>query len=64
MLENVFNLEKHDKGRTLKVMLDALNDLGYMYDLGIGYNANLEKTNSIEYIFSNNIIITITCYWK
>lgn len=29
MLENVFNLEKHDKGRTLSVMLDALNSLGY-----------------------------------
>ena len=27
MLENVFNLEKHDKGRTLKVMLDILNSL-------------------------------------
>lgn len=29
MLENVFNLEKHDKGRTLSVMLDALHALGY-----------------------------------
>lgn len=29
MLENVFNLEKHDKGRTLTVMLDVLNKLGY-----------------------------------
>ena len=29
MLENVFNLEKHDKGRTLSVMLDALNAFGY-----------------------------------
>lgn len=29
MLENVQNLEKHDKGKTLKVMLDSLNNLGY-----------------------------------
>ncbi len=29
VLENVFNLEKHDKGRTLKIMLEALSNLGY-----------------------------------
>ena len=29
ILENVFNLEKHDKGRTLIVMLSALEELGY-----------------------------------
>lgn len=29
MLENVQNLEKHDKGNTLKVMLDSLENLGY-----------------------------------
>jgi len=29
ILENVFNLEKHDSGRTLTVMLSALSDLGY-----------------------------------
>lgn len=29
VLENVFNLEKHDKGRTLKIMLEALINLGY-----------------------------------
>ena len=29
VLENVFNLEKHDSGRTLTVMLSALSDLGY-----------------------------------
>lgn len=29
MLENVFNLEKHDKGNTLSVMLDSLHSLGY-----------------------------------
>lgn len=29
ILENVQNLEKHDKGRTLKIMLQVLNDLGY-----------------------------------
>ncbi|MBE6732459.1 MAG: DNA (cytosine-5-)-methyltransferase [Ruminococcaceae bacterium] len=34
MLENVFNLEKHDKGKTLSVMLDALNSLGY----SVSYN--------------------------
>ncbi|PIN84897.1 MAG: DNA (cytosine-5-)-methyltransferase [Candidatus Diapherotrites archaeon CG11_big_fil_rev_8_21_14_0_20_37_9] len=27
--ENVANLERHDKGKTLKVMLDVLTDLGY-----------------------------------
>lgn len=29
ILENVQNLEKHDKGNTLYVMMQALNDLGY-----------------------------------
>ena len=29
VLENVFNLEKHDSGRTLTVMLSALSELGY-----------------------------------
>lgn len=29
VLENVFNLEKHDSGRTLTVMLSALSSLGY-----------------------------------
>ncbi|MBQ6944274.1 MAG: DNA (cytosine-5-)-methyltransferase [Ruminococcus sp.] len=29
MLENVFNLEKHDSGKTLTVMLSALSGLGY-----------------------------------
>lgn len=29
VLENVFNLEKHDKGQTLKLMIEALNNLGY-----------------------------------
>lgn len=29
VLENVFNLEKHDSGRTLSVMLSALSELGY-----------------------------------
>lgn len=29
MLENVFNLEKHDKGSTFKVMLKCLDGLGY-----------------------------------
>lgn len=29
VLENVFNLEKHDSGRTLTVMLSALSKLGY-----------------------------------
>ena len=29
VLENVFNLEKHDKGRTLNVMLESLKSLGY-----------------------------------
>ncbi len=29
VLENVFNLEKHDKGRTLSIMLETLNSLGY-----------------------------------
>ena len=29
MLENVFNLEKHDKGNTFKVMLKCLDGLGY-----------------------------------
>ncbi len=29
MLENVFNLVTHDKGRTFKIMLDKLNYLGY-----------------------------------
>lgn len=29
VLENVFNLEKHDKGRTLNVMLDSLKALKY-----------------------------------
>lgn len=38
MLENVFNLEKHDKGRTLKVMLDILNSLGYHVDYKV-FNA-------------------------
>ncbi len=38
MLENVFNLEKHDKGRTLKVMLDTLNSLGYHVDYKV-FNA-------------------------
>jgi DNA (cytosine-5)-methyltransferase 1 len=30
VLENVQNLEKHDKGRTLTVMIHSLNDLGYV----------------------------------
>jgi DNA (cytosine-5)-methyltransferase 1 len=38
MLENVFNLEKHDKGRTLQVMLDTLNSLGYHVDYKV-FNA-------------------------
>jgi DNA (cytosine-5)-methyltransferase 1 len=29
ILENVFNLEKHDNGRTLKVIVNTLEDLGY-----------------------------------
>lgn len=29
VLENVQNLEKHDKGNTLRVMLDSLHELGY-----------------------------------
>lgn len=29
VLENVFNLEKHDSGRTLTVMLSVLSELGY-----------------------------------
>lgn len=29
VLENVFNLETHDKGRTLSVMLQSLENLGY-----------------------------------
>lgn len=29
ILENVSNLEKHDKGNTLFVMINSLNDLGY-----------------------------------
>lgn len=29
MLENVQNLEKHDKGNTLRVMISALQTLGY-----------------------------------
>ena len=29
ILENVKNLEKHDKGNTLFIMLKALNELGY-----------------------------------
>ena len=29
VLENVFNLEKHDQGKTLSTMLDTLNSLGY-----------------------------------
>ena len=29
ILENVFNLEKHDKGRTLSIMLESLKSLGY-----------------------------------
>lgn len=32
MLENVFNLEKHDRGRTLNIMIDALHSLGYCVD--------------------------------
>ncbi|WGX75479.1 DNA cytosine methyltransferase [Paraclostridium bifermentans] len=28
-MENVQNLEKHDKGNTLRVMLDSLHELGY-----------------------------------
>lgn len=30
ILENVANLEKHDKGKTLKVMLETLSELGYI----------------------------------
>lgn len=29
VLENVFNLEKHDSGRTLTIMLSVLSELGY-----------------------------------
>ncbi len=29
VLENVSNLEKHDKGKTLTIMLDSLHELGY-----------------------------------
>lgn len=29
LLENVFNLERHDNGNTLRVILSTLNDLGY-----------------------------------
>ena len=29
VLENVQNLEKHDKGNTLRVMLDSIHELGY-----------------------------------
>lgn len=32
LLENVFNLVTHNSGKTLKVMLDKLNDLGYQVE--------------------------------
>jgi DNA (cytosine-5)-methyltransferase 1 len=35
MLENVRNLKSHDKGRTMEVIVRALNDLGYEIDFRI-----------------------------
>ena len=57
MLENVFNLEKHDKGRTLKVMLDTLNDLGYHVDYRV-FNARefgVPQNRDRIIIIGNNI---------
>lgn len=35
VLENVFNLEKHDSGRTLNVMMSSLSELGYTVNFEI-----------------------------
>lgn len=35
MLENVRNLKSHDKGRTFKVIVDALHELGYQIDFRV-----------------------------
>lgn len=39
ILENVQNLEKHDKGNTLRIMIDSLHELGYTVNYDI-LNAN------------------------
>src|SRR5690606_32968174 len=40
-LENVKNLKSHDKGRTFKIISDALEDLGY--------HVKMQVLNSMEY---------------
>lgn len=40
-LENVKNLKSHDKGRTFKIISDALEDLGY--------HVKMQVLNSVEY---------------
>ena len=54
-LENVKNLEKHDKGKTLKVIVDTLNDLGY--------NVNYKVLNASDYgLPQNRERIFIVCF--
>ncbi|MBC7473463.1 MAG: DNA (cytosine-5-)-methyltransferase, partial [Candidatus Sericytochromatia bacterium] len=55
LLENVKNIEKHDKGKTLKVITNSLNNLGY--------KVNFKVLNASDYgLPQNRERIFIVCF--
>ena len=58
LLENVKNLKTHDKGRTIKVVVDALKDAGYayvFYDVFNSANFKLAQTRNRIFIFASRV---------
>src|SRR5690606_40477416 len=47
LLENVKGLVNHDKGRTLDVMIETLNEIGYVVDFEI-LNRSEEHTSELQ----------------
>ncbi len=54
LLENVKNLQTHDKGKTLNIILDSLKNLGYnvFHDIFNTKNFSLAQNRSRLYIFA------------
>ena len=58
LLENVKNLKTHDKGNTLKVIIESLNKCGYPYvyfDIFNTANFNLAQIRNRVFIFASRI---------
>lgn len=63
LLENVKNLKTHDKGKTFKLIINALKESGYpyiYYDIFNTSNFNLAQTRNRVFIFASRIRLPLT----